>query len=177
MKVEIITPGTKLTLDLNQFGVGQLIHKAVELASVNGKKFDIATVSAMSAVEKEIKKATDFSAYIPKYGVLEEGKKVLDPDRERTGGKGFLIAQCSQCGDVRAFCTKYPIRHYKCKCGQKTELRNLKKVTAVCPDCGKESTYYTNLTRPVHTMNCVECGAPFKIGLTRNRDEYATVRK
>lgn len=91
-----------------------------------------------------------------------EEPKVEEPVKEKKGPKGisgFVFAQCEDCKDTWAFCTRYRIKHVDCKkCGHRTELRDIAPATLQCAACGKKWEYQTNCTDADLGGKCLECG-------------------
>lgn len=93
---------------------------------------------------------------------------------EPEGYKGFLIVKCEECGKVKGFCAKQPIRQYVCECGGKTELRDLKMVRLKCK-CGAQFNYKTNITDETFDFPCLECGNPVDLQLNKRGDTYVSL--
>ena len=95
--------------------------------------------------------------------------------------RGFIIAECEECGNVAAFTAREPISYTHCKlCGHDTPLdkRTALPAYAECT-CGKEAKYRTNATSSEIEIPCIKCGS--RIGLKRNEKgnayRTATVRE
>lgn len=89
--------------------------------------------------------------------------------------KGFLITECEECGNIRAFCTKRYIYAAKCReCGHETPLEGLRPMYARCK-CGEIYRYKTNMHGENFTMNCLSCHTPIDVRLNRRGTAYVTV--
>lgn len=88
--------------------------------------------------------------------------------------KGFLMIKCEKCGTVKGFCAKTPISEYKCECGGKTKLHDLKMVHLHCK-CGSHFKYKTNITDERFEYNCLTCGSPVDLELNGRRNTYVTI--
>lgn len=116
----------------------------------------------------------------------EQPKEQINPEKEdmpeeedyctrREGYTGFLLIKCSHCGKTKAFCSKFPLTHYKCECGEKTELNDLHRLYITC-ECGKKYGYRTNIQEPVLDVNCINCGAPVAVQWNSKKELYETIR-
>lgn len=89
--------------------------------------------------------------------------------------KGFLLIECEHCHKVRAFCSKYELGYYTCKCGRHTPFKEpLVKVDMKC-ECGKHYTYYTNRKETAFDINCLECGSPVAVKYNEHEKCYQTI--
>ena len=79
-------------------------------------------------------------------------------DKQKTY-TGFMTMACEACGKSREFYVRFPITHYDCPCGHRTELFDLMPLYAQC-ECGKHWKYLTNRTEMQITVQCVNCGSP-----------------
>lgn len=91
------------------------------------------------------------------------------------GYKGFLIVKCPQCGKIKSFCSKKPIKSSFCSCGNDVELKDLRKVVLDCK-CGKSWRYMTNIKSDKFTHNCLDCGSPIDVEFNTRRGYYETMR-
>lgn len=96
------------------------------------------------------------------------------PEEPPEGYTGFLLLKCEECGEVKAFCAKYPTTQFRCDCGHRTDLHDLRPVYAHCK-CGRRSKYRTNIEDDQSVVNCVECGAPIDLELNKDQSAYVTV--
>lgn len=88
---------------------------------------------------------------------------------------GFLLIQCSKCGDIRGMRAKLPITVYRCrKCGGRTLLDTYSRAYMRC-ECGRRSAYYTNCTDRLIEAECYQCGCPITMEMTK-KGCYDTIR-
>lgn len=90
--------------------------------------------------------------------------------------KGFLIIECEDCGETKAFCARTPITHQFCRdCGHKTMVNydDLLPAYARCK-CGREFKYRTNSRGKNFTIECINCGAPIDLELNGRGTAYVT---
>lgn len=88
--------------------------------------------------------------------------------------KGFLMVQCEECGETKAFCAKRETYSFKCACGHETPLEKLRPLFMHCK-CGKTFRYKTNLTSERVTHACLDCKAPVDLELNAKGTAYVTV--
>lgn len=117
----------------------------------------------------------------PEVGQSEEGaddgtiQGTSQPEKPK-GYSGFLYLECPHCGKRRAFCSRYPLKYYKCDdCGEETELHDLAQIILNC-ECGKYAYYLTNVTDEVFDVNCINCGAPVAVQYNSKKKLYETIR-
>ena len=96
------------------------------------------------------------------------------PDDDQGPYKGFLLVQCEECGEVKAFCAKRETYGFKCSCGCETALEKLRPVFMHCK-CGKTFRYKTNMTAETFSHTCLSCKAPVDLELNKKRTAYVTV--
>lgn len=92
--------------------------------------------------------------------------------------KGFLIAECENCGQTREFCSRAEITSNRChSCGHVTTLDKtyMRPAYAKCK-CGREFKYQTNATGDTITINCIACGSPIDMQLNGRGTAYVTLR-
>lgn len=90
--------------------------------------------------------------------------------------RGFLYLECPHCGKRRAFCSRYPLKYYKCdSCGEKTELHDLAQMFLNC-ECGRNTAYLTNVTDEILDVNCIDCGMPVAVQYNAKKKLYETIR-
>lgn len=98
-----------------------------------------------------------------------------EPEQKR-GYSGFLYIKCPECGEARAFCSKYELTFYKCPdCGTKTPLDNMTPLYINC-ECGGRSRYLTNEDEFAFDVNCIECGSPVAVKYNRRKKIYETIQ-
>lgn len=91
---------------------------------------------------------------------------------ERDGWTGFLLIQCQRCGKQKEFCTKKPLRYYRCPdCKEKTWLGELKPLGVRC-ECGTRAGYKTNLKDHFVELTCVNCQAPVSAEWNEKKQRY-----
>lgn len=113
---------------------------------------------------------------VPEVRVYGDTKVYIKKDQDKGQGpyKGFLLAECEECKDVRGFCAKQGVYSYRCKvCGEETPLENLRMMYVSCK-CGAHYTYKTNLTEERFTYTCLACGAPVRVQLNNKKTTYVT---
>lgn len=89
--------------------------------------------------------------------------------------RGFLYIKCADCGHVHAFCSKYDLSYHKCpECGAKTELSGLIPMYLSC-ECGKMSTYMTNVDEFAFDIDCIECGSPVSVKYNSHKNIIETI--
>lgn len=89
--------------------------------------------------------------------------------------KGFLMIECEECGEVKAFCAKRETYSFKCNCGHITPLENLRPLFMHCK-CGEDFRYKTNITRPTISHTCIVCKAPVDMEINKKNTAYVTIR-
>ncbi len=95
-------------------------------------------------------------------------------DNDQGPFKGFLMLECEECGEVRAFCAKRETYSFKCDCGHVTPLESLRPMFMHCK-CGKDFRYRTNITRPTVSHTCIVCHAPVDMELNKKETAYVTI--
>lgn len=180
MKVDIITPKAKMSLDMSAAAASRLLQVANELADGNGCATlapagnEVKMSGTPKIAEHGSRRARIFGDSFRRTEDSAEGKKPFRDD-ERWGGKGFIMNQCQNCGNVRTFHTKTTIKYANCACGTRTLLKGLKKASTYCEKCGRSVAYYTNLKNPTHVLKCLDCGADIRVRITPDGREYKTV--
>lgn len=92
------------------------------------------------------------------------------------GYKGFLYIKCSKCGEVKAFCSKAPLKYCQCGCGNREELHDLVPVYPRC-ECGRTYKYLTNMEEAVFDIDCVNCGSPMSVQWNAKKRVYEPVNE
>lgn len=91
--------------------------------------------------------------------------------------KGFLIIECEDCGETKAFFAKTPVTDQFCsECRHKTPLNydDLLPAYARCK-CGRQFKYRTNARKMNLTVNCINCGAPIDMELNGRGTAFVTI--
>lgn len=100
---------------------------------------------------------------------------VLSEKKRTEEYKGFLYIKCEKCGGIKGFCVKDKLKYYKCECGHKTELNDLKRLLVSC-ECGRFFRYQTNMTQTEFDVCCRDCGSPVAVEWNNKRKRYETMR-
>lgn len=161
MKIRIDTPIARLTADLTEDQVKELLRIALEYATgVSG--------SVCRPVEdaQPANPAPKITFPEPPYNPQES--------HAEPGYKGFLYIKCEACGTTKGFCVKSPITENRCACGQVTALRNLKPLYVNCK-CGESFKYRTNITDNYASIDCIKCGAPVDLEYHDKKGVYETI--
>lgn len=88
---------------------------------------------------------------------------------------GFLHLRCPSCGSIRTFCAKQPISAYICRaCDATSPLSSLTRVRQIC-ECGKASTYRTNLDEWYFDLPCIQCKSPVAMEYHPKKNCYETI--
>ena len=161
MKIRIDTPMARLTADLPEDQVKDLLRIALEYATgVSGSACQPA--DAIQPAEPA-----------PKINFPEPPTKPQESPAT-TGNKGFLYIKCEACGTTKGFCAKTPITEHRCACGHLTALDNLKPLYVNCK-CGAGFKYHTNITDNYASIDCIKCGAPVDMEYHDKKGIYETI--
>ncbi len=95
-------------------------------------------------------------------------------DAEQGPYKGFLLIECEECGEIKAFCAKRETYSFKCNCGHITPLEKLRPMFMHCK-CGKDFRYRTNTNRATISHTCISCKAPVDMELNKKETAYVTI--
>lgn len=184
MQITMKTPFGDMNFDMPTGKVQQLIQVAVQYAAGDdieaGKKEykkpeieikaeDKTTAPVVPAREKTKPHRRVDSLFGNMQATQEEEEQA-----ELEEYKGFLMIKCEKCGEIKGFCAKTPIREYKCGCGGRTKLHDLKMVHLHCK-CGSHFKYKTNITDERFEHNCLTCGSPVDLELNGRRNTYVTI--
>lgn len=179
MKIRIDTPIARLTADLTEDQVTDLLRIALEYATGGDFAAGPAIIPPKIFIPDPDKKPQE----IPDAGPnttpkitfpTEPDKKPQETRTVAPGYKGFLYVKCEACGEVKGFCVKSPIFENRCRCGQTTALRDMKPLFVNCK-CGESFKYHTNITDPIATINCIKCGAPVDLQYHDKKGIYETI--
>ena len=173
MKVEIKTPESKMSFEMERKDVQSLVRLAMRYATAAEEKAEASPRPA--AQERQVmdapaaKREWDMPATIQRPGAQRPAAQ-----QERKGWYGFLYIRCGICGKERGFCSKNPITDSRCSCGLRTELRDLRPARVKCR-CGGDFGYHTNIKDYAFTMNCLNCGNEVPLMLDDTETKYVTI--
>ncbi len=167
MKIGIKIPDRSFTAELPEpvcreiFEV--LIGRALNLNVLSQEAEPLDTESEAKVSDNEY-----WRAYVDKANGI---KPVAHEDVGRY--KGFLYLKCNVCGEVTGFCSAQELAFYRCKkCGKSTLFSTpLKKVYFTC-ECGRNYSYWTNLTDNMFDINCMNCGMPVTVHYDKKDNCY-----
>lgn len=163
MKIRIDTPVARLTADLTEEQVAEILGIALDYAvgyePSNSSKPQTPTTVVVTAPA-------------PAEPVQIRNPKLPDPPI-KTEFKGFLYLKCEECGKFKPFMPKTPISKYRCDCGHTTYLKDMKAVRVKCK-CGASFKYLTNATDTVLSIDCYNCGSPVDLEYHERKKEYVT---
>lgn len=149
--MRITTQTCKLDVNLDREQENSVIGYALSLAKEQAESAVEVAVDGRSIAEA-VKRAAERKAK------LAPAKKW--PGHDPDAWNGFIIAECEECKDHRAFFTKKWLTETTCKkCGATTKLKDKAYAHLHCPSCGKTWTYRTNASGATVQAMCIECGA------------------
>lgn len=161
MKIRIDTPIARLTADLPEDQVKDLLRIALEYVTGNS--------GVVFRPAEDVQPANP----APKIFIPKEDPKPRENAAE-AGYKGFLYIKCEECGSTKGFCVKAPLKESRCDCGHATPLKDLKPMYVNCK-CGESFKYMTNLTDDTASMNCIHCGSPVDLKYHGKKGVYQTI--
>lgn len=188
MQITMKTPFGDMNFEMPKGKVQELIQKAVQYAAGEEEKSDSAApvqpfshggnigsgIALRGDDSKEViavkKPHRRVDSLFGNMQTEQAEKEQAEPEEY----KGFLMIKCEKCGAVKGFCAKTPISEYKCECGGKTKLHDLKMVHLHCK-CGSHFKYKTNITDERFEYNCLTCGSPVDLELNGRRNTYVTI--
>lgn len=197
MKVKILSDIGENVFDLKESAVFSLLSAALALQNgntavvepnatyVDGEKAESKPVAPM--VETKVEQVKTPSVKKNRTdSMFGSGRKEKEPPVahapaennpcDEEGYKGFLIVRCHHCGEVKGFCSKVPLKYYKCEhCGKTTNLKGLRKAFVNC-ECGKRYKYQTNITDNAFDCNCMSCGYPVPLQYNAKKNVYQTMQ-
>lgn len=94
-----------------------------------------------------------------------------EEETPKKGYRGFLHIKCNHCHKEKSFCSKKPLKEYRCECGHTTPLKGLNKIVAKC-DCDWDMTYFTNHDADAFELNCISCGTPVLVRWSYRHKRY-----
>lgn len=162
MKITVNTPIARIEAHLPEDQVKDLLQLVIECVTDG-------TSAVYQATEAP---GADFPA--PKISIPGDSPK-HQGDHAEPGYTGFLYVKCEECGSAKGFCAKKPLQEYRCECGHKTPLSDLKPMHVHC-ECGEIFKYRTNLTDSTATMECIRCGSPVDLELHDKKGVYQTIK-
>lgn len=167
MKIRIDTPMARLTADLPEDQVKELLQIAIGYVTGGQQS---RTLSMKEVIAKAM---SDPEPEQPAPMVTFVGQEPR-PIQAKQSYKGFLYIKCEACGTTKGFCAKTPTTKHRCTCGHETEIRNLKPLYVNCK-CGASFKYQTNITDNYASIDCIQCGAPVDLEYHEKQDTYVTI--
>ena len=161
MKIELKSSFFEMSLDMSEGHALELLQQAL--------KYMMADMFPKSSPLAE-----EPVSLIPAQCAVEVTPEDKDDGELSPTYTGFLYLRCEKCGKERCFCAKIPTSTHRCECGHYTRLKKLRPARAICK-CGGDYTYKTNITDQDFSMECLKCGAPIDLAMTRNRDSFYTL--
>lgn len=181
MKIRVTMPGAYTAVELDDSRCLKAFQKLNETLMViakeeHQKKQENIDVEAVEKPVKESEKAVEPEDKEP----VTEESEVEDAAVDQnllilTGYKGFLYIKCQKCGEIKGYCTKYPLKYHQCACGAKTELVDLVPLYISC-ECGRKFKYQTNMTEKQFDIECLDCGAPVAVHWNEKKKLYEAIR-
>lgn len=185
MQITMKTPFGDMNFEMPKDKIQELIQKAVQYAAGTeeqreatpfngGNSYEVieddGRTVTIAPTRNEKKPHRRVDSLFGNMQTEQVKKEQVEPEEY----KGFLMIKCEKCGTVKGFCAKTPISEYKCECGGKTKLHDLKMVHLHCK-CGSYFKYKTNITDERFEYNCLACGSPVDLELNSRRNTYVTV--
>ena len=164
MRIRIDTPLAKLTADLSEDQVAEILGIALDYAVGYDPSKSLEPKTPAPVVE---------TAPAPAEPVQSKVTPVPETPA-RVEYKGFLYLQCKDCGKFKGFMPKTPIHKYHCDCGSTTYLNSMRVMRVECK-CGQKFKYLTNALDSVITMDCMNCGSPIDLEFHERKQEYVTI--
>lgn len=170
-KITISTTGKRISVDVNDVKADKAFWSLAERLMLFTKEQEL----------EPVKPKTE-EPVLQQFEELEDPEEELeleDPEEEleleRRGYTGFLLIECEHCGKIKGFCSKSAITYYRCDCGGKTELEDLRRLYVNC-ECGRRSAYFTNVKDAALDVNCIDCGQPVAVQWNSKKKIYETTR-
>lgn len=164
MRIRIDTPIAKLTADLTEDQVADILGLALDYA--------VGYEPSKSPEPKTITSVVG-TPPAPAVPVIPKETKVPNPPA-RVEYKGFLYLQCKDCGKFKGFMPKTPISKYHCDCGSITYLNHMRVMRVDCK-CGQKFKYLTNSLDSMLSIDCINCGSPVDLEFHERKQEYVTI--
>ena len=164
MKIRIDTPIAKLTADLSEEQVAEILGIALDYA-----------IGLDSSTSSKPQTTTPVVATPPAPPVPVQNKviKHLEPST-KLEYRGFLYLKCEMCGKFKGFMPKTPISTYRCDCGHVTTLRDMRVMRVDCK-CGQKFRYLTNAKDNILSIDCINCGSPVDLEYHERKQEFTTI--
>lgn len=164
MKIRIDTPLAKLTADLTEEQVAEILGIALDYA-----------VGFERPIQPESIDPTpvEVSAPVPVEPVIMRNPTSPNPT-EIVEYKGFMYIECEKCHKFKAFMPKTPISKYRCDCGYTTHLTSMRTMRVDCK-CGSKFKYLTNALEGLLSIDCYNCGSPVDLEYHERKKEYTTI--
>ena len=159
MKIRIDTPIAKLTADLTEEQVAEILARTLDYA-----------VGSNSHVPPEPKPVV---VTVPLHPPLPV-RTPKTTDSPKLKFQGFLYIQCEECGQFKGFMPKTPLTDYRCDCGHTTPLHDARVMRVDCK-CGQKFKYLTNTKENIVTIDCYNCGSPVDLEFHERKQEYTTI--
>lgn len=170
MKIRIETPIARLTADLQENQVAELLQIALRYATGGSTNSTLSMKEFMASRMSEESCPADPAPKVFTPKADHKPKKSTTED----GYKGFLYIKCEGCGSTKGFCLRAPSKEAYCDCGHKTPLKDLKPLYVNCK-CGENFKYMTNLTEDTASINCIHCGSPVDLEYHEKNGVYQTI--
>lgn len=173
-KVTITTQNGEMKFQMPEEKVSQLITQAFAYSGC--------TESSPKDVEKEEVSGEEKE----NFEIVENNENEMQADKVKKpvrlftgptefpeGYKGFILAECEECGRYRGFCAKQPTKFVQCVCGHETPLSNMKPAFVHC-SCGRTYKYRTNFKSKTIPYHCIDCGRKVQLAINKKGTAYVT---
>lgn len=180
MKVRVSMPGATAVVELEENKAGKVFKELAGQLLVYGLGGGTEPVNKVpEEPEKEVlaKPEPEKAEPVPEEEQEEDevSEKKVPLMLSGQGYKGFLYIKCSKCGEVKAFCSKAPLKYCQCGCGNREELHDLVPVYPRC-ECGRTYKYLTNMEDAVFDIDCINCGSPMSVQWNAKKRVYEPVK-
>lgn len=176
-RITIATQEKRLTVDLPDHEEAE--RRFLELVQI---LLDRTREQQNQAVWEEVAEhltgdSTEQENPAPEAEPVEEQQEIREPEETNSSPytyRGMMYIKCPACGEIQGTCYRYYKNHHICKaCGEKQLFREpLRFVKAICPQCGKEWKYHTNIRMQMFSMPCLECQASMQLYWSPEEDRY-----
>ena len=164
MKIRIDTPVVRLSADLTEEQVAEILGIALDYAT---------GLDSHSSHEPKTPTPVVETSPEPTEPVMQWNPKAPEPIKT-VEFKGFLYLKCEECGKFKGFMPKTPISNYRCDCGHITQLKGMMVMRVNCK-CGAKFKYLTNAKDSVISIDCYNCGSPVDLEYHERKQEYLTI--